>query len=958
MSDVPYVEFEDADGHNPHRPFFITYRQTAIGVIVFIILAVSVGLIAGLTASGRNQSANITTTSMPLTTAVPTKYAALAKPRLPTSIKPKAYYYQLDIDMTKLNFVGINTIQFMVKSSTNIIIVHVSGIKMLSAPQVSNDRNFNGASTYYKVIDTGNYKPNSYYYVVLQNKLTPGTYYIRFNFTAQLASDLLGLYKYQYTRASDRQKIWAIASQGQDFYTRRMIPCFDEPALKATFQATIIVPSNYSVRWNMPVTKKTAIGNKMRYEHSTSPIMSTYLLALAVDGFTYVEGHTTRNTRVRVWSRPSIRNDSYFSLRTIINITQYYEGFFGIPYPISKQDHVAVPKFYAGAMENWGLNLYREEILTYNPYYVSSRLLKTIIVIISHELCHQWLGNYVTIQWWNHMWITESFCNFYQFYAGSILQPSFFLKQQFVTDSVQVAMLVDATRSSHPLVLPPNLGPIFDKITYEKGGSIFRMLRDYIGPANYHTGVKALLKKYLYSNIATEQVFQAISGAIQSPINISDFMGPWVYQMGYPLVTLIRHPGNRGLGIISQQRYLTNSSLNPSTDPPGSPYPSTFGYKWTIPIRYYNSGDKTTKLLVFDRTSASVQIGWPANTWIKLNTDEIGFYRVNYPTENWQALAMALQTDKTQFSETDIANMLDDAFQLAQTYRINYMIPLNLTKYLFKETNQLPWGVTSLYYSAMFQRLSNRGSFQYFSKYFQKIAAVQADRFGFSDNGNWIYKEARATVLEMACSTGYKPCIANATAIFKKYMQNPTANNIKGTIRGIVFKYGIENGGATEWNFLFKQYKQSLNIADRRTMLRALSATKIPWLIRRFLNYTVDPTKIPSSSMQTVLLNVNRNTVGRYFTWEFLRDHQNFLMQKFKTTRSIVRIITQNYDTPLLLNQVMNYFKMFPENSGSAKSTEASIIQRIKSNMQYLHRCEKLRYIIDITLEKVQPGAV
>lgn len=211
MSSVPYVEFEEPDGNKLIRSthLFITYRQIIVGVVVFVMVAVAVGLVAGLTAPGKHQHGNATTTSTPATSttvAVP-KYPALAKPRLPTNIKPKAYKYLLDIDMTKLNFVGSNTIQIQVESSTNIIIVHVDGINMLHAPLVGNDGNFNSASTTYKVVDSGNYKPNSYYYVVLQNNLSPGTYYIRFNFTALLSSDLLGLYRYQYTRVSDRQQM-------------------------------------------------------------------------------------------------------------------------------------------------------------------------------------------------------------------------------------------------------------------------------------------------------------------------------------------------------------------------------------------------------------------------------------------------------------------------------------------------------------------------------------------------------------------------------------------------------------------------------------------------------------------------------------------------------------------------------------------------------------------------------
>ncbi|EDV23634.1 uncharacterized protein TRIADDRAFT_63982 [Trichoplax adhaerens] len=957
---VPDVQYK---GNGEQKGFFVSYTQLAIAVVVVIAITVAVGLIAGLTGnagSGSQASTGGTTVATTMattkaaattkatvasttkgptvkpTTPAPPKYPALAKARLPTDIKPSEYYFELDVDMTTLSYTGINVINFTVVNPTNIIVVHIDGITVTGTPQVSTDRYF--STGLQNVIDQGSYAKNNYYYTVLQSNLQAGgVYYVRYTYNAKLSSDRSGFYKYQYTRASDRATVWAAASQLEDFYARRVLPCFDEPAMKATFQANITVPSNYSALWNTMRTGVTMMGDKKRFEFSTkTPVMSTYLMAFTVDDFVNVNGTTNRNTMVRVFSRPGIKQYSNYALGAAINITEYFESLFGLNYQMGKQDHVAVPVFAAGAMENWGLILYREELLSYDPYYINSNGLESIVTVISHELAHMWFGNLATLQWWNHLWLNEAFANFFQNFGAAPYEPGLFLMQQFVLDSVQSGLSTDSSPTSHPIVPPSAYGPFFDRITYQKGGSVLRMFRDYLGHDNFFTGLRGYLNDYSYSNADTVQLFASLTKAVaQNPFNISEFLGPWVYQMGYPVVNVTRDTQNNQ-GVMTQQRYLNNKDANPSQEGTGSPYVSPYQYKWTIPVNYYDQASSNVRRVVFGMNDAQAVVPWPANSWIKLNANQMGFYRVMYPIDNWNRLATALQSNLNVLLNTDRANLLDDAFTFALTKRLDITVPLSLTKYMSNEVDHLPWTVVSNNFFNFRLRLSNRQSFQHFVKYNLKISGPPADRLQFLDTGGFMEKSARYTVLNTACGAGYVPCINNASAILAKYMMNKVANNVPATYRTIVFRYGIAYGGVAEWDALYNEMRQSLDITDRGRILNALSYARQPWILRRFLNYSMDPTKISASSTFTVFTFVSRNPVGRYLAWDYFRENQAFIKQRYGSTRTLLSIVTQYFNDQFRLDEVRKYIAAYPETTLAAKATENGIIARIQNNMRYL----------------------
>lgn len=170
---------------------------------------------------------------------------------------------------------------------------------------------------------------------------------------------MTGLYQTSYPTESGIQKL-AVVTQMEPTYTRRMTPCFDEPAFRATWKVTVIHPVGTVALSNGIEESSESLDTQfMTSKFKTTPSMSSYLLAIFVSEFQFIEGRTSSGVRFRVWSRPEELESVKYAVFAGIKCLEFFEKYFNIPFPLEKQDMVALPDFAMGAMENWGLITYR-----------------------------------------------------------------------------------------------------------------------------------------------------------------------------------------------------------------------------------------------------------------------------------------------------------------------------------------------------------------------------------------------------------------------------------------------------------------------------------------------------------------------------------------------------------------------------------------------------------------------
>ena len=399
--------------------------------------------------------------------------------QLPTGVRPTRYVLNLEPNLDTFKFDGYVSIDVEVEEATSEIVLNSAELDIHYA------RITLSSGSSYRATGISLDEERETLTVSFDSPIPAGTAQLGIDFTGELNDKLRGFYRSSYTDVDGNQR-WMATTQFESTDARRAFPCWDEPAVKATFDVTLIVPEELEVISNTePVTTTVGASGKKSVRFAETPIMSTYLLAFIVGDLACVEDRTEDGVLMRVWATRGNEDKGQFALETSMDLLDYFHQYFGVPYPLSKLDHIAIPDFAAGAMENWGAITYREVALLVDPENSSAGTREIVAAIVSHEMAHQWFGNLVTMEWWDDLWLNESFASWMGDKAVDYLHPEWEMWTQFLTHDTGSALNLDGLRNSHPIEQevgnPAEIGQLFDAISYSKGGSILRMLEHYLG---------------------------------------------------------------------------------------------------------------------------------------------------------------------------------------------------------------------------------------------------------------------------------------------------------------------------------------------------------------------------------------------------------------------------------------------------------------------------------------------
>merc|ERR1719376_197747 len=425
--------------------------------------------------------------------------------RLPRSIRPDKYVVRLQ-PFINGNFTikGYMEMHFAVLEPTSNVTLHMADILTLNdTVQVTKA----GSSTPLDIISSHSYDNLREWYVLsLSSPLERGNYTVALSFWGLLNDKLKGFYRSQYTDAAGEVTRLA-TTQFQPTDARRAFPCLDEPALKAVFDVSLARQTNMTAISNMPrLTTRPIPGEPgWVWDHFDMTVpMSTYLLAFVVSDFSHVNSSDGNSVLFRVWTREEALGQSAYSLKIGPPILAWFENYFDIPFPLPKQDMIAIPDFSAGAMENWGLITYRETAMLYDPLVSAARNKQRVAVVVSHELAHQWFGDLVTPSWWTDLWLNEGFASYLENLGVDAVEPTWKMEEQFVINDLHSVFSLDCLESSHPISIPvghpDEISEIFDGISYNKGASIIRMMNHFLGESTLRKGLTNYLRHFSYDS--------------------------------------------------------------------------------------------------------------------------------------------------------------------------------------------------------------------------------------------------------------------------------------------------------------------------------------------------------------------------------------------------------------------------------------------------------------------------
>ncbi|GAB1605730.1 aminopeptidase N-like, partial [Argonauta hians] len=746
-------------------------------------------------------------------------------------------------------------------------------------------------------------------------------------------------------------------TQFQATYARQAFPCFDEPAIKAKFRVILVRKPPMISLSNMLIIRHDKRDNGFIADvYNVTSKMSTYLLAFIVCDFSSLENKTKTGVQYRVWARPEAIDQARFALDIGIKVLEYFEDYFGVPFPLPKQDMIAIPDFAAGAMENWGLITYRETAMLYDPKVSSTNSKQMVAVVVSHELAHQWFGNLVTPRWWDDLWLNEGFASYVEYMGVNFVYPKWKMFQQFIFKSLQGVMQIDGLASSHPIYEtvnnPDEIHEIFDGISYQKGASVIRMMKFFLGEETFRKGLRTYLEKLAYGEAFHDDLWNELEKQSKKdgrPLKMKDIMDTWTLQMNYPLVT-IQRTGEHQL-TLTQERFLVNPNATQK-------YNSTFGYKWQIPFVYTTSkewkfnktaadviwiGDKVEQPTIIDRNLPRMS---DKKAWIIGNCKQYGYYRMNYDVSNWKALIEQLNTDHKVIHVINRAQIIDDAWSLARAGMLDIKIALGTLEYLNKEEEWIPWFAASNHLYYVKNMLSRTGAYRDLALFMQRLVTVHYYRIGW-DNSGTEHTETfmRQQIISIACHYNVKGCTEEATRQFHLWMEQPDHNEIDPNLRKIVYCTALRHGGATEWDFAYEQYKKSNIASEKQNLLVAMSCSQEPWILSRFLERTLDSKEIRRQDALSPFFDVSRNPIGQMLVWDFVlsrlatnKSSQENLFPVFYLFPSITDFFNCDHQLKQLEAFVESQDKL-----ASSKRAYQQAIEETKTNIKWMKNYKSIQ---------------
>lgn len=373
-----------------------------------------------------------------------------------------------------------------------------------------------------------------------QAKLKPGEHVVVIGFSGTITDAMHGLYPCYYEHEGQRKEL--LATQFESHHAREVFPCIDEPEAKATYDVTLTTERDVVTLGNQPIAWQREENERLVTKFATTPRMSSYLLAFVVGELHSKTATTSSGVEVRVWATPAQRAESFdFALDHAVKTIEFFDEYFGVPYPLEKSDHVALPDFSSGAMENWGLVTYREMALLADPATTTIASKQYIATVVSHELSHQWFGNLVTMKWWDNLWLNESFATLMEYIAVDAIHPEWNIWLDFSAHEAVMALRRDAIDGVQSVQVavdhPDEITSLFDgAIVYAKGARLMRMCQSYIGHEAFRAGLASYFTEFAYQNTEATDLWQHLSAA--SGKDIGALMQPWISQPGYPVISV------------------------------------------------------------------------------------------------------------------------------------------------------------------------------------------------------------------------------------------------------------------------------------------------------------------------------------------------------------------------------------------------------------------------------------
>ncbi len=805
---------------------------------------------------------------------------------------PDHYDLSITLNRTERTFEGTVTIDGTVQADANDIRAHAKDLRIHTVLLDGKEANFT-----YETDDE---------LAITHPDISDGKHGITISFSGTITDTMNGIYPGYYEVNGEKKEL--LSTQFESHYARQAFPVIDEPSAKATFDLTLTTEQNVTVLGNMPVKWQRTENNRLVTAFETTPKMSSYLLAWTVGELQKKTATTKSGVEVNVWSTLAhAENNLDFALDIATRTIDFFDDFFGVPYPLPKSDHVALPDFSAGAMENWGLITYREIALLVDPKTTSISTKEYVALVVAHELSHQWFGNLVTMEWWNDLWLNESFAEMMEYVAIDALEPSWNVWLEHASSSVLSALRRDALDGVQAIQTdvnhPDEISSVFDpSIVYAKGGRMLRMLQAHLGTDTLRAGLKSYFEQHQYGNTSADDLWRALSEA--SGTDVSSFMNAWMTQSGYPVV----HARLEGSTIQLRQEQFFVGPHKPSDK------------LWPIPL--HSSEPNAVQML----DTASVEFTYDNPAPITFNKSGTAHFVTHYDEVLMERILDSIDTMPT----IDRLNLLHEQTLLAQAGIIPTAHLIPLIKRYAHETEESVWGIISIAINEM-KRLveSNEEAELKLRKFAGEVARSQYQRLGWESKTDELENDTKLRPLIISLTLYGKDveAIAKANELYAEKATVELDTELRTSILANAVKQATDS---TVVDTLLEEYVKTSHSELRDDIAAALTSTDKTSDIERFSALIKDTKIVRTQDFTHWLAWLIRNRYGRDTMWQWVRNEWEWLDKTFSNDSHydmLPRYIASDLVNETQLQQYKDFFAPLSEKAALKRNIQLGITE-------------------------------
>jgi aminopeptidase N len=769
---------------------------------------------------------------------------------LPKTVVPIDYQVAIVPDAASKTLTGTETIALRVRQPVTTIVLNSLNERLRNV-------RFDSAAAASVQSDDGKQLTT----ITLARPATVGLHTLAFAYDGKLETAPQGLFVQSY-RAPGGATGTMLSTQFEATDARRMFPCWDEPAFRATFQLTATVPAAWTNVSNMPIGSRTVHGAVATTTFLRSPKMPSYLVEYSAGDLAHVDA-TAGGKQFSVWAVRGQEQNGAYALANAQQILADYDAYFGYTYPLPKLDSIAVPGGFQGAMENWGAITYNDQALLLPPGSAMSRE-QRVYGIQAHEMAHQWNGDLVTMGWWDDIWLNESFASWMAAKETDMRNPTWSWSER-QDASKETAMNADARLTSHAIeqhvVNELDAQASFDSaITYDKGQAFLRMLEAYIGPDTFRAGIRQYIQARAYSNATSADLWLALSAA--SHRDVEKLASGWTTQPGFPVVAVhatCDASGNRTVA-LSQKRFLLSG-----TDPAAE--------HWSVPMDIRSGANGVSRPILLLTDLQMVPAG-RCDEPLSVNSGGLGFYRASYD----DATFAVNQKSFAAIPDADKIALLDDQWALAQASQAPLGSYLALASSMGSDLDDRAWDQIAGALGTVEDYERGTPGHDAFVVYARAVMRPVFDRLGWDAKPNETapIQALRRTAIERLGGWGDPVVVAEARRRFAAFLTDRSSLSLddQGTVLPII----AANADAATFDQLHALAKSARDEAQARVYYGALVAVRDPKLQQQALDIIISPELPPQSAGIRSRLVLAAAGYNPDQVWRFYQTHSDELL--------------------------------------------------------------------------------